>query len=54
MAIFGFSVFGEKTQGVSRFFRCGDKADDEQNVLNNFPADDTWTNIARACFGMNM
>ncbi|GAA98148.1 uncharacterized protein L969DRAFT_93241 [Mixia osmundae IAM 14324] len=39
MALSGFLVFTDKTQG---------------NILNNFPPDDFWINIARACFGFNM
>jgi len=35
----GFLTFGDKTQG---------------NVLNNFPTDNLFVNIARLCFGLNM
>jgi sodium-coupled neutral amino acid transporter 11 len=35
----GFLSFGDRTQG---------------NVLNNFPSDNTFVNIARFCFGLNM
>ncbi|KAL7004225.1 hypothetical protein EMMF5_006231 [Cystobasidiomycetes sp. EMM_F5] len=24
------------------------------NILNNFPADSLWANLARLCFGLNM
>jgi len=39
MALAGFLTFGSKTLG---------------NVLNNFPTDNTFVNIARLCFGLNM
>ena len=39
MALSGFLVFGDKTLG---------------NVLNNFPADNSFVNVARLCFGLNM
>jgi sodium-coupled neutral amino acid transporter 11 len=39
MALCGYSVFTSKTQG---------------NILNNFPKDDLWANVARLCFGANM
>ncbi|KAF2441550.1 hypothetical protein P171DRAFT_434209 [Karstenula rhodostoma CBS 690.94] len=39
MAYFGYLTFGDKTQG---------------NVLNNFPNDNIFVNIARFCFGLNM
>ncbi|KAF9738545.1 transmembrane amino acid transporter [Paraphaeosphaeria minitans] len=39
MAYFGYLTFGDKTQG---------------NVLNNFPNDNVFVNIARFCFGLNM
>ncbi|KAI9680550.1 MAG: hypothetical protein M1817_003990 [Caeruleum heppii] len=39
MAVAGFLIFGDKTQG---------------NVLNNFPTDNIMVNIARFCFGLNM
>merc|ERR1712093_15159 len=39
MAIAGYSVFTDKTRG---------------NILNNFPSDHFWANIARLCFGLNM
>ncbi|CAG9956221.1 unnamed protein product [Clonostachys rosea f. rosea IK726] len=39
LALSGFLVFGDKTQG---------------NVLNNFPSDNTMVNVARLCFGLNM
>ncbi|CAG7854508.1 Vacuolar amino acid transporter 2 [Serendipita indica DSM 11827] len=39
LAISAFWVFTDKTQG---------------NILNNFPQNDTFINVARFCFGMNM
>ncbi|KAF2672700.1 putative amino acid transporter [Microthyrium microscopicum] len=39
LALAGFLTFGDKTQG---------------NVLNNFPSDNIFVNIARLCFGLNM
>ena len=55
MALCGFLVFAEKTKGVSLLLHsCAARLISGQNILNNFPADDGWTNIARACFGMNM
>jgi solute carrier family 38 (sodium-coupled neutral amino acid transporter), member 11 len=39
LALAGFLTFGDKTQG---------------NVLNNFPTDNIFVNIARLCFGLNM
>lgn len=39
LGLAGFLTFGDKTQG---------------NVLNNFPTDNLFVNIARLCFGLNM
>jgi sodium-coupled neutral amino acid transporter 11 len=39
LGIGGYLTFGDKTQG---------------NLLNNFPTDNTFVNIARLCFGLNM
>ncbi|KAF7792391.1 hypothetical protein EIP86_003428 [Pleurotus ostreatoroseus] len=39
LAISGYLVFTDKTQG---------------NILNNFAASDTFINVARFCFGLNM
>jgi solute carrier family 38 (sodium-coupled neutral amino acid transporter), member 11 len=39
LALAGFLTFGDKTQG---------------NLLNNFPTDNLFVNIARLCFGLNM
>jgi sodium-coupled neutral amino acid transporter 11 len=39
LAVIGYQTFTDKTQG---------------NVLNNFPKDNTFINVARLCFGMNM
>lgn len=39
LAVAGYFTFTDKTQG---------------NILNNFPEDSTFINIARFCFGMNM
>src|ERR1700759_791134 len=39
LALAGFLTFGDKTQG---------------NVLNNFPTDNLFVNVARLCFGLNM
>lgn len=39
MGLSGLLNFGDNTKG---------------NVLNNFKSDDTWINIARFCFGLNM
>ncbi|KAI9292903.1 hypothetical protein K502DRAFT_338222 [Neoconidiobolus thromboides FSU 785] len=39
MATAGYVAFTDKTEG---------------NILNNFPADNTFINIARFCFGLNM
>lgn len=39
LGISGYLNFGSKTKG---------------NILNNFPSDDTWINVARFCFGLNM
>jgi sodium-coupled neutral amino acid transporter 11 len=39
LGLAGFLTFGSKTQG---------------NVLNNFPTDNLFVNIARLCFGLNM
>jgi solute carrier family 38 (sodium-coupled neutral amino acid transporter), member 11 len=39
LGLAGFLTFGSKTQG---------------NVLNNFPTDNAFVNVARLCFGLNM
>ncbi|PSK40957.1 hypothetical protein C7M61_000624 [Candidozyma pseudohaemuli] len=39
MGLSGLLNFGDKTKG---------------NILNNFKSDDTWINLARFCFGLNM
>jgi len=67
MALSGFLVFTDKTQ-ARRLFLCpslsprsNSLADlrsrsslDQANILNNFPQNDIFINIARLCFGLNM